>query len=235
VAVSKKSEVTRDRVLSVSSELFQRDGYLATSMRDIAAAAGMKSGSLYYYYDSKEMLLAAILNQNIDEALRELEATIASLPAGVSVRAKFRAAATANMKMIIDAGDMTIASGRTLSLLGEPEYSEQVKHREAYNNFWRRLLIEGKKSGELKPDLTDGFVSMFVIGAMAFVPEWYDPKRSSTDEIAEYYTKLLFDGISATKTRAEVGERRRRGLGPAARLPSSQSTDTMIGRSPVAG
>ena len=199
MALSKKSEITRDRVLSVSSELFQQNGYLATSMRDIAAAAGMKSGSLYYYYESKEKLLAAILNQNIDDTLRKLEATVAALPAGVSVRAKFRAAAKANVQIIIDAGDMAVASGRTLSLLPEPEYSEQVKHRAAYNDFWRNLLQEGKKSGELKPGMVDALASMFVIGAMSFVPEWYDPSRSSTDEIAEYYAKLLFDGISATK------------------------------------
>ena len=206
MTVSKKSEVTRDRVLSVSSDLFQRNGYLATSMRDIAAAAGMKSGSLYYYYESKEMLLAAILNQNIDDTLRKLEATVAALPSGVSVRAKFRAASKAILKIIIDAGDMAIASGRTLSLLPEPEYSEQVKHRQAYNDFWRKLLNEGKKNGELKPGLSDAFVSMFIIGAMSFVPEWYDPSRSSTDEIAEYYTKLLFDGISATKRASKNGD-----------------------------
>jgi AcrR family transcriptional regulator len=199
MAASKKSEMTRERVLSVSSDLFQRNGYLATSMRDIATAAGMKSGSLYYYYESKEMLLAAILNVNIDDTLRKLEATVASLPSGASVRSKFRAAAIANMRILIDAGDMAIASGRTLALLPEPEYSEQVRHREAYNHFWRRLLSEGKKSGEIKSSLNDAFVSMFIIGAMSFSTEWYDPKRSTTDEIAEYYTKLLFDGISATK------------------------------------
>lgn len=207
MAAAKKSEMTRDRVLAVSSELFRRNGYLATSMRDIAAAADMKSGSLYYYYESKEMLLAAILNQNIDDTLSKLEATLAALPNGASVRAKFRAAAKANVKIIIDAGDMAVASARTLSLLPEPEYSEQVKHRQAYNDFWRKLLNEGKKNGELKPGLSDAFVSMFIIGAMSFIPEWHDPARSSTDDIADYYTKLLFDGISATRRapKAEAG------------------------------
>lgn len=204
MATSKKSEATRERVLSVSSSLFQRNGYLATSMRDIAAAAGMKSGSLYYYYESKEMLLAAILNENIDDTLRKLEATVASLPSGSSVRSKFKAAAIANMRILIDAGDMAIASGRTLALLPEPEYSEQVRHRANYNLFWRSLFNEGKKTGEIKKSLSDTFASMFVIGAMSFVTEWFDPKRSTTDEIAEYYTKLLFDGISATKRQVNM-------------------------------
>jgi hypothetical protein len=40
---------------------------------------------------------------------------------------------------------------------------------------------------------------MLIIGAMSFVPDWYDPKRSSIDDIADYFTKLLFEGIKTSK------------------------------------
>jgi len=76
----KKIDITRQRVLEVTSDLFRRNGYQATSMRDIAAALGMKSGSLYYYYESKEALLAAILNDNIDATLAGLKQVVADLP-----------------------------------------------------------------------------------------------------------------------------------------------------------
>ena len=206
MTLGKKSELTRQRVLSVSAALFQQGGYLATSMRDIAAAAGMKSGSLYYYYESKEALLAAILNENIDSTIARLEATVAALPSGASVRSKFRAAAKTNVSIIIAAGDMAIASGRTLALLKEPDYSEQVKHRQAYNQFWRNLINEGKKSGEIRAGVSDALASMFIIGTMSFVPEWFDSTRSTTEDVAEYYTKLLFDGISSTRRRADKAE-----------------------------
>jgi AcrR family transcriptional regulator len=207
MGVGKKSGDTRNRVLKVSSDLFQQNGYLATSMRDIAAAAGMKSGSLYYYYESKEALLSAILNLNIDQTLMRLEATISSLPSGASVRSKFRAAAKTNLTIILGSGDMAVASSRTLALLPEPDYAEQVRHRQAYNDFWRNLLMEGKKNGEIKSGLSDAFASMFIIGAMSFIPEWYDSKRSSSDEIAEYYTKLFFDGVAAKKRRGHASDK----------------------------
>jgi hypothetical protein len=94
---------------------------------------------------------------------------------------------------------MAIASRRTMGLLHEPDFSEQVRHRQRYNSFWRDLLKEGQKSGEIKIGVSDGLASMFIIGAMSFVPEWFDPQRSTSDEIAEYYTKLIFDGLSSKK------------------------------------
>jgi AcrR family transcriptional regulator len=194
-------------VLSLSSELFRQNGYEATSMRDIAAACGMKSGSLYYYYESKEALLAAILSVTIDEVRAELEATIARLPKGASVRSKFRAALKTSVKIIVDSGDMAIASTRTLSLLNEPGYSEQVRHRKEFNQFWRNLIIEGKERGEIKPSVSDAFASMIMIGAMSYVPEWFDPKRSTTDEVAEYLTNLLFDGMTTAKRRTQPAKK----------------------------
>ena len=142
-----KSEITRERVLSATAQLFARKGYLATSMRDVAANLGMKSGSLYYYYDSKEALLAAVLSQKIDATLEALEASISGLPTGASVRSQFRAAARENIKIIFNEGDMAVASARTLSLIAEPAYTDLVQQRRKYNMFWRKLLISGKKVG----------------------------------------------------------------------------------------
>lgn len=49
-----------EEILGAASEIFQRKGYGATSMQDIADAVGMLKGSLYYYFSSKEDLLYTI-------------------------------------------------------------------------------------------------------------------------------------------------------------------------------
>jgi Transcriptional regulator len=193
----KKSEATRLRVLEMTSELFRRNGYQATSMRDIAAAVGMKSGSLYYYYESKEALLAAILNDSIDAHIAKIKQAIDALPPGVSLRKKFDTAIAVSVKTIAEAGDMAVASAQTLSVLQEPEYSEQVAHRQAYNQFWRDLIQEGKETGEIRKDLPDAVASMVIVGSLTFVAEWYDPKRSTTEEIGDIFSRLLFDGMHA--------------------------------------
>ena len=193
----KKSDITRQRVLEVTSDLFRRNGYQATSMRDIATALGMKSGSLYYYYDSKEALLAAILNDNIDATLAGLKQVVANLPADATARQKFEAAIAASVKTISQAGDMAVASAQTLSFLQEPEFSEQSEHRRAYNQFWRDIIIEGKEKGEFRKDLPDAVASMAIVGALTFVAEWYESDRSSTDNIGAIFSHLFFDGMHA--------------------------------------
>lgn len=195
--ILKKSDATRQRVLDVTSDLFQRNGYQATSMRDIAAAVGMKSGSLYYYYDSKEALLAAILNDTIDAHLAMVRQAVDALPANATVRQKFDTAFQVSVKIISDSGDMAVASAQTLSFLQEPEYSEQVRHRQAYNQFWRDLIEEGKRTGEIRKDLPDAVASMAIVGALTFVAEWFDGDRSTTDEVGALFSSLFVEGMRA--------------------------------------
>ena len=56
----------RRRILDVAAALFLERGYVGTSLRDIARAVGMKPGSLYYHFASKEALLEAILERGME-------------------------------------------------------------------------------------------------------------------------------------------------------------------------
>src|SRR5512134_887425 len=52
-------------VLDAAARLFRERGYAVTSMRDIAAAAGMLAGSLYYHFASKDDLLVAVYAEGV--------------------------------------------------------------------------------------------------------------------------------------------------------------------------
>src|SRR5262245_52558386 len=52
---------TRDRILAVASELFIEQGYDATSLRQIADRLGFTKAALYYHFQSKEQIFAALL------------------------------------------------------------------------------------------------------------------------------------------------------------------------------
>src|SRR5690606_2736379 len=54
-----------ERVLHAAARLFREQGYAATSLRDIARAAGMLPGSLHYRYPSKEDILSALMERAI--------------------------------------------------------------------------------------------------------------------------------------------------------------------------
>lgn len=54
-------ETTRQTLIEVSYHLFTSRGYHATSMRDIAAAAGITAGSIYNHFADKEQIIKEVL------------------------------------------------------------------------------------------------------------------------------------------------------------------------------
>jgi AcrR family transcriptional regulator len=58
-SLSAKGEQTRERILDVALGLFRERGYEATTMRMIAAGAGVSVGNSYYYFPTKEHLVQA--------------------------------------------------------------------------------------------------------------------------------------------------------------------------------
>src|SRR5258708_26797763 len=59
-------EDTRRQILNAAAKLLRRNGYPSTSLRDIAAATGMKAGSLYYHFASKEEIAETVMAEGID-------------------------------------------------------------------------------------------------------------------------------------------------------------------------
>ena len=68
----------KKKIISAASEEFRVHGYKESSMRSIAAKAGITAGNIYRYFENKESLLQAI----IDPCIREIERTIAECTDG---------------------------------------------------------------------------------------------------------------------------------------------------------
>lgn len=72
---------TREQIRAVALELFARQGYEQTSLREIAERLGVTKAALYYHYRTKQEILSSLL----DGQLEELDALIAwgrTMPAG---------------------------------------------------------------------------------------------------------------------------------------------------------
>jgi AcrR family transcriptional regulator len=86
-AAASKGERTRRRLLQRALELFGRQGYRATSVSEIARAAGISQATAYAYFSSKEELFLAVVDADATDLVREAHASIEALP----VREKMRA------------------------------------------------------------------------------------------------------------------------------------------------
>jgi TetR/AcrR family transcriptional regulator, cholesterol catabolism regulator len=74
-----RAELRRQEVLTAASDLFATKGFEATSMRDVAAAADLMSGSLYYYFSSKEEMYVAVQDASVSKIFVAVEAAIAKV------------------------------------------------------------------------------------------------------------------------------------------------------------
>ncbi len=66
----------KEKIKSVSIDLFFKKGYFATSVSDIARESGIQKASMYYHYSSKEELLFSILRSTMDDVTAYLKNNI---------------------------------------------------------------------------------------------------------------------------------------------------------------
>ncbi len=70
---------SRARILAAAERVFAGRGFFAARISDIAAEAGMSTGSLYWYFPAKEDVLAAVISAALDAQAAMLEG-VAALP-----------------------------------------------------------------------------------------------------------------------------------------------------------
>ena len=72
------TESRRDELLAIAARLFAEKGFRNTTVRDIADAAGILSGSLYHHFDSKESMVDEILSTFQEELFGQYDGILAS-------------------------------------------------------------------------------------------------------------------------------------------------------------
>jgi len=89
---ARRSEGSRQQILDVAAKLFRAKGYTDTSLRDIGQQAGMKAGSLYYHFASKEQLAAEVLLIGVQKVHRAVVMAIDAPGRTADARARLAAA-----------------------------------------------------------------------------------------------------------------------------------------------
>jgi AcrR family transcriptional regulator len=192
----RKRELSGDRLLEVSAILFRDHGYSLTTMRDIAQAAGMKAGSLYYHFQSKDQILDKVLERGISEAIHSFKVSLAKLPPNAPFAEKLTAAVVAHLRTTAELGTYTVASRQLLNQIPDVIREKHLAMRDEYDRMWSALLDEGKVCGAIKPKANFALVRLFLLGAINWSTEWYDPKRKSPEELGAIAADFFLNGLS---------------------------------------
>src|SRR5574341_942153 len=73
-----KKTLTRERLLKAAERVFARRGYGGASLDDVAEEAGFSKGAIYSNFKNKEDLFLALVDQHIEERVRDIQRTLAT-------------------------------------------------------------------------------------------------------------------------------------------------------------
>ena len=91
----------RGELVKVAAQLFRQRGFHGTSTRDIAAAAGMQPGSLFYFFESKEAILHAVMRDGMAQAAASQAAALDGLTARASGVQRLRALVRNHLQIMV--------------------------------------------------------------------------------------------------------------------------------------
>ncbi len=179
-----RRDVRRAQLLESAAGHFREHGYAAASMRDIAATAGIKAGSMYYHFDSTEDLLVAVHDQGIRRIVAAVEAAAAGEDAPWR---RLQAAMTAHLSGLLDGGDFAQVVIRELPHEPGPVRDNLIRLRDHYETLFRGLV----DALPLPSGTSRQYLRLMILGAMNWSQTWYRAEGDTPAEIAEAFIRLV--------------------------------------------
>ena len=195
-------DIQREAILTQAAELFARQGFVGTSMNEVATACGMSKPALYHYVRDKSQLLFEIATTHV----ARLHALIEEVAAGDKVNPP-PADATAHVRRLIERFVLEYAGARHAHrVLTEDvkflEPADQARvlelQRQVDNSFANAIA-------QVRPELIAADLhkplAMLLFGMMNWMFTWLQPDgKLSHADMAPVVADLFLGGLGAVKT-----------------------------------
>ncbi|HMO44689.1 MAG TPA: TetR/AcrR family transcriptional regulator [Rubrivivax sp.] len=181
----------RQQLLHAAARLFRRQGFAATTTRDIAAAAGMRSGSPFYHFENKAALLFAVMEQGMRAALQCQAAALQRVPSGAAPEEALRRLVRAHFGVLLGPGSdfipVMLYEWRSLSAAQRAGIARLQRDYEA---AWADVLQALSAAGCIGADAR--IARLMMLGALNWSVQWYKPKQgASLDDLCEQAMRLF--------------------------------------------
>lgn len=173
----------RGRLLDCASRLFRQKGYERTTVRDIASAVGIQSGSIFHHFSSKEDILSAVMTEALVYFTRMLADAIDKEH---GVEGKLRACIRSELQFTVGPDTTAVMSllvteWRSLS---ESAQAEILVYRDNYEQLWMDVLHDAQADGLVTGDAF--VIRRLLAGAIHWTPHWFQlDGEMSVDDLAD--------------------------------------------------
>ncbi len=182
-----------DTVLRRAIDLFNTQGYDATSVGDLARELGVTKSAIYHHVPGKEHLLAAALDEALDELSSVIRTAVDAAPA-TSAHDRLRNAVEQSVRILV-----THLPAVTLLLRvrgnSETETAALARRRQLDEQL-ASLVRAAAEEGSVRDDIAPELISRLLFGMVNSLVEWYHPDGPvDVDTLARSLTDLAFDGL----------------------------------------
>jgi len=184
-------------ILSTARTLFIKQGYTATSMRQIAENAGIGKATIYHHFPDKQTILMTLVEGNIGK----MYTTLNAVQAETDPRRRFHIAATESIRYLYEAADLLQIARREVPGAREKMLSHFLTFYQEFSRLLKESLQNGIQQQIFRPldpeDTVQVFLTMIQGNfAMAYVTGL---RAQSPEKAAARLLDVFFRGINAVE------------------------------------
>jgi AcrR family transcriptional regulator len=186
----------REVILREAAELFARQGVAGTTVREIADAAGILSGSLYHHFASKDDIVDAVLSTFLTDLRKRYDEVLGS---GGDVAERLRGLVVASLETVAEHPRATeIYQNDAHRLAADNGYPYVEESAKAVRAAWVGLLEEGRATGAFRRDVPVKVMYPLLRDGLWLTARWFRPTKAyGHEQLAADYWRMFSGGLTA--------------------------------------
>jgi AcrR family transcriptional regulator len=187
-------EITRRRgeIIPAAIHVILQKGFLETSMREIAKAAGVGKSTLYDYFPSKDEILIAYVVEEVERMTTQVQAIIAQ---DLSAMEKFKRIWRNQMNYMLANKLVYLEISFEAQRLNQESQQRIQERRHAYQDMLCELVEEGIRRGEFRP--VNPLLAIRVMFSVVTPTVFTSRPTGSPEQMLEEAMDIIFKGLEA--------------------------------------
>jgi AcrR family transcriptional regulator len=186
----------KQTIIEEAATLFREKGYVATTMRDIAAQVGVEAASLYNHIKSKEEILSNICFSLAEQYTNKMIEVAVTIDTPID-----KIISLLTMHVEVNAMNSSLASvmNDEWRYLSEPQRSDFLELRKTYEKKFTAIIQEGINQGTIQT--FDAKISLYtMLSSIRWLQHWYHANREmNVEDLNKTIIQLLMKGIQCQK------------------------------------
>jgi AcrR family transcriptional regulator len=187
-------------ILRSSAELFAKQGVASTTVRQIASAVGVLSGSLFHHFPSKDAIVNEIVTSHLDLLRGRYREVLA---ADLTPRTRLERLTSTSLQIAEADPNATIIYQNETSHIRELPQYEAVKEVAAeVQQSWLSVIEDGREDGSFRTDIDPKVFHRFIRDAVWLSVRWYRPegRHYPVEQLTADCVSIFLDGYAAFDT-----------------------------------